>query len=60
MNMGLLLCSIPRDEVVRGQVVTVPGAIRPHAGGDAEISVLSAAEDGRHTPLQSGYRPRVT
>jgi elongation factor Tu len=54
----LLLRGIHRDEVVRGQVVTVPGAIRPHASGNAEVYVLSPAEGGRHTPFQSGYRPQ--
>ena len=57
-SVGLLLRGVPRDDVVRGQVVTVPGAVRPHANGDAEIYVLSAAEGGRHTPFQSGYRPQ--
>jgi elongation factor Tu len=57
-SVGLLLRGVARDEVVRGQIVTVPGAVRPHASGDAELYVLSAAEGGRHTPLQSGYRPQ--
>ena len=38
-NVGLLLRGVRRDEVVRGQVVTVPGAVRPHAAGDAEVYV---------------------
>jgi elongation factor Tu len=57
-SVGLLLRGVPRDDVERGQIVTVPGAVRPHAVGDAEIYVLSAAEGGRHTPFQSGYRPQ--
>ncbi len=57
-SVGLLLRGIHRDEVVRGQVVTVPGAIRPHASGNAEVYVLSPAEGGRHTSFQSGYRPQ--
>jgi elongation factor Tu len=57
-SVGLLLRGVPRDDVERGQIVAVPGAVRPHAVGDAEIYVLSAAEGGRHTPFQSGYRPQ--
>jgi elongation factor Tu len=57
-SVGLLLRGTHRDEVVRGQVITVPGAVRPHASGDAEVYVLSPAEGGRRTPFQSGYRPQ--
>jgi len=57
-SVGLLLRGVPRDDVVRGQVVAVPGSVRPHTRGDAEIYVLSAAEGGRHTPFETGYRPQ--
>jgi len=57
-NVGLLLRGIKRDEVVRGQVLAVPGSIRPHAEGEAEVYVLSAKEGGRHTPFSSGYKPQ--
>ena len=57
-NVGLLLRGVGRDEVVRGQVITVPGVIHPHARGEAELYVLSAKEGGRHTPFGSGYTPQ--
>ncbi len=57
-SVGLLLRGVKRDEVVRGQVVTAPGVIRPHRSGEAEVYVLSAAEGGRHTPFSSGYTPQ--
>jgi elongation factor Tu len=57
-SIGLLLRGIKRDEVVRGQVVTVPGAVRPHQSGEAELYVLSTAEGGRHTPFSTGYTPQ--
>src|SRR5262249_50629118 len=47
-----------RDEVQRGQVVSIPGAIRPHARGEAELYVLTAKEGGRHTPITTGYMPQ--
>ena len=57
-NVGLLLRGIRRDEVERGQVVTIPGAITSHDVGEAELYVLSAKEGGRHTPFTNGYRPQ--
>jgi elongation factor Tu len=57
-NVGLLLRGVGRDEVERGQVLTAPGTVRPHAIGEAEIYVLSAKEGGRHTSFATGYRPQ--
>ncbi len=57
-NVGLLLRGVKRDEVVRGQVVSVPGAIVAHAAGDADLYVLTEKEGGRHTPFASGYTPQ--
>lgn len=57
-NVGLLLRGVKRDEVARGQVLTVPGAVRPHMAGEAELYVLTAKEGGRHTPFASGYMPQ--
>ena len=57
-NVGLLLRGVALDEVTRGQVVSVPGAVRPHAHGEAELWVLGAKEGGRHTPFGTGYAPQ--
>ena len=57
-SVGLLLRGVKREEVVRGQVVTVPGVVKPHQRGEAELYVLTAAEGGRHTPFSSGYTPQ--
>ena len=57
-SVGLLLRGIKREEVVRGQVVTVPGVVKPHQRGEAELYVLTAAEGGRHTPFSTGYTPQ--
>ncbi|MFW1755468.1 elongation factor Tu, partial [Acinetobacter wanghuae] len=45
-------------DVQRGQVLTKPGAIKPHTKFDAEVYVLSKEEGGRHTPFLNGYRPQ--
>ena len=57
-NVGVLLRGTKREEVERGQVLTVPGAITPHTKFEAEVYVLSKDEGGRHTPFFKGYRPQ--
>jgi elongation factor Tu len=57
-NVGLLLRGTKREEVERGQVIAVPGSIKPHRRFKAEVYVLSKEEGGRHTPFFSGYRPQ--
>jgi len=58
MNVGLLLRGVKRDDVVRGQVVVKPGAIKPYRTARAQVFVLSKDEGGRHTPFGSGYQPQ--
>jgi len=57
-NVGLLLRGTKREDVERGQVVAVPGSIKPHTKFEAEVYILSKEEGGRHTPFFSGYRPQ--
>jgi elongation factor Tu len=57
-NVGLLLRGVRREEVFRGQAITAPGAVKPHAAGSADLYVLTAKEGGRHTPFGSGYKPQ--
>jgi elongation factor Tu len=57
-NVGLLLRGLKREEVERGQVLTIPGAVAPHHTGEAELFVLTAKEGGRRTPFASGYKPQ--
>ncbi|MFP6627328.1 MAG: elongation factor Tu [Deltaproteobacteria bacterium] len=57
-NVGCLLRGTKKDEVERGQVLSKPGAITPHAKFSAEAYVLTKDEGGRHTPYFNGYRPQ--
>jgi elongation factor Tu len=57
-SVGLLLRGVKRDEVQRGQVITLPGSVKPHAEGVAELYILGTDEGGRHKPFYSGYRPQ--
>ncbi len=57
-NIGVLIRGTKREEVERGQVVAVPGSIKPYTKFEAEVYILSKEEGGRHTPFFSGYRPQ--
>ncbi len=57
-NVGVLLRGTKREEVERGQVLSKPGSIKPHAKFEAEIYILSKDEGGRHTPFFNNYRPQ--
>ena len=57
-NVGVLLRGTKRDDVERGQVLCVPGSVKPHTKFEAEVYILSKDEGGRHTPFFQGYRPQ--
>ncbi len=57
-NVGCLLRGMDREEVQRGQVLALPGSIKPHTKFEAQVYVLSKDEGGRHTPFFPGYRPQ--
>lgn len=57
-NVGCLLRGIDREAVQRGQVLSRPGAAKPHKAFRAEVYVLTKDEGGRHTPFFRNYRPQ--
>lgn len=57
-NVGCLLRGVERTDVERGQVLCVPGSIKPHKKFMANVYVLKKEEGGRHTPFFPGYRPQ--
>ena len=57
-NVGVLLRGTKREDVERGQVLSKPGAIKPHTKFESEVYILSKEEGGRHTPFFKGYRPQ--
>ena len=57
-NVGVLLRGTKREDVERGQVLSKPGAIKPHTKFKCEVYVLGKEEGGRHTPFFKGYRPQ--
>ncbi|MDR1926581.1 MAG: elongation factor Tu [Endomicrobium sp.] len=57
-NIGMLLRGIEKNQVERGQVIAVPGSIKPHKKFKGQVYVLTKEEGGRHTPFFNGYRPQ--
>ncbi len=57
-NVGILVRGVDKKDLIRGQVLALPGSITPHTKFEAEVYILSKEEGGRHTPFFSGYRPQ--
>jgi elongation factor Tu len=57
-NAAVLLRGIKRGQVRRGQVIAVPGTVRPYRRFRAELYALTAAEGGRRSPFFGNYRPQ--
>ncbi len=57
-NVGLLLRGIEREAIERGQVLAVPGSVKPKTDFEAECYILTGDEGGRLKPFFSGYRPQ--
>lgn len=57
-NAGCLLRGTKKEDVERGQVLAVPGSIKPHKKFKCEAYILTKEEGGRHTPFFNGYRPQ--
>ena len=55
-NLGILLRSLKRDEVLRGQVLAAPNTLKTYKKFKAEIYVLTDKEGGRHTPFFSNVK----
>jgi elongation factor Tu len=57
-NAGILLRSLKKEDVERGQVLAKPGSITPHTEFEGEVYILTKEEGGRHTPFFAGYKPQ--
>jgi elongation factor Tu len=57
-NCGVLLRSLKREEVCRGQVLAAPNTAKTFKKFEAQVYVLKQAEGGRHTPFFNSYRPQ--
>jgi elongation factor Tu len=57
-NIGILLRSIQKKDVLRGMVLAKVNSINPHTSFLADVYLLTKEEGGRHTALVKGYRPQ--
>jgi len=57
-NVGILLRGLKREDVERGQILSIPGSVNTHTEFKTEVYVLSKEEGGRHTPFVTGYKPQ--
>jgi elongation factor Tu len=53
--VGCLLRGIERDEIERGQVLALPGSIKPHTMFEGQVYVLTK-EEGTLKKIQNGLR----
>jgi elongation factor Tu len=56
---GIMLKGVKKNDVVRGQVVAVPGSIKTFSNFDADVYVLKEDEGGRKKPFFTNYRPQA-
>ncbi len=57
-NVGILVRSLKREDVSRGQVIAKPGTVKTYKKFLAEVYVLKKEEGGRHTPFVVNYKPQ--
>ena len=57
-NAGILLRSVKKEDITRGQVLCKPGSVKPHSEFESEVYILKKEEGGRHTPFFTGYKPQ--
>lgn len=57
-NVGILLRGVKMEEVERGAVLCAPGTVSTYKKIKAEVYLLKKEEGGRHSPVQTGYRPQ--
>ena len=57
-NVGILLRSLKRDDVLRGQIICKPGSVETWIKFKGEVYILTEAEGGRRTPFVSNYKPQ--
>ena len=58
-SVGLLLRSLKKEDMCRGQVIAFPKTAFPVKKFECTFYLLSTEEGGRHTAIVSKYRPQV-
>ena len=58
-NIGLLVKSLTRDDITRGNCLAKPSVFKVHNHIEATIYILKEEEGGRKKPFMTGYKPQV-
>ncbi|KGG50240.1 elongation factor Tu [Mitosporidium daphniae] len=58
-SVGLLLRSLKKEDMCRGQVIAAPKTAFPVKKFECTFYFLSTEEGGRHTAIVSKYRPQI-
>ena len=57
-NVGVLIKGIKKQEVSRGDILTMPGYIKPINKFKCKVYILSKKEGGRNTGFANNYKPQ--
>ncbi len=57
-NIGALLRGVSTEDARKGRVLSEPGKLKAYTEFEAQMYILTKAENGRHTPFLSKYRPQ--
>jgi elongation factor Tu len=57
-NIGILIRSIKKEEVTRGNVLSKPGFMKIYDKFEAKVYILTKKEGGRHKGFQHNYKPQ--
>lgn len=58
-NLGVLLRSLKREQVSRGQVIVAPGSMKSVKKIQSQVYILTKDEGGRYSPFMINYEPRL-
>jgi elongation factor Tu len=56
---GIMVKGVKKSDVLRGQVICVPGSVQCHKAFDADCYVLKEDEGGRKKPFFTKFRPQA-
>jgi elongation factor Tu len=57
-NIGILIRSIKKEEVTRGNILAKPGFMRIYDKFEAKVYILTKKEGGRHKGFSNNYKPQ--
>ncbi|CAE8629573.1 unnamed protein product [Polarella glacialis] len=56
---GIMLKGVKKADILRGQVLCVPGSVKTYTSFEADCYILKEDEGGRKKPFFTNYRPQA-